>query len=270
MVHWPKIIAILESRIRKNKEPLSVIDIPGYDYKFTATEGEKGGTFIYISQDLIYINRSDLNISQVKQPESTFIEVLNENRKNTIVGCIYKHTNMPITEFISDFLEPVLTKISFEKKDVILPGDYNINLLNCQSAKNTCDFLELMLSFSFMPKIMNPTRITLRSQTLIDNTFYEVQPKIIAGNITDISEHLIQFIAIPGKWHTEYLNEDIYRRYDKFKEDFNKTDWATLPPGNNIDVAYDNFLEKVQSLINKHLSLKKVSERKLKQQKRKL
>ena len=87
---------------------------------------------------------------------------------------------MPITEFISDFLEP-LTKISLEKKEVILLGDYNINLLNCESDNNTCDFLELMLSFSLMPRIMNPTRITPRSQTLIDNIFYrEVQPKIIA------------------------------------------------------------------------------------------
>ena len=49
-----------------------------------ATEGEKGGTLIYISQDLIYKNRSDLNISQVKQHESAFIEVVNENRKNII------------------------------------------------------------------------------------------------------------------------------------------------------------------------------------------
>ena len=116
IVHKPKIIAISESRIRKNKEPLSAIDIPGYDYEFTATEGEKGGTLIYISQDLTYKNRSELNISQVKQLESTFIEVVNENRRNAIVGCIYKHPNMHITEFISDFLEPLLTKISLEKK----------------------------------------------------------------------------------------------------------------------------------------------------------
>ena len=52
IVHKAKIIAISESRIRKNKEPLSVIDIPGYDYEFTATEREKGGTLIYISQDM--------------------------------------------------------------------------------------------------------------------------------------------------------------------------------------------------------------------------
>ena len=57
IVHEPKIIAISESRIRKKKEPLSAIDIPGYDYEFTATEGETGGTLIYISQDLTYKNR---------------------------------------------------------------------------------------------------------------------------------------------------------------------------------------------------------------------
>ena len=72
---------------------------------------EKKVVPLLTSQDLTYKNRSDLNISQVKQVESTFIEVVNENRKNTIVQCIYKHPHMPITEFISDFLEPLLTKI---------------------------------------------------------------------------------------------------------------------------------------------------------------
>ena len=153
-------------------------------------------------------------------------EVVNENRKNTIAGCIYKHANMPITEFIPDFVEPQLTKTSLEKKELILLGDYNINLLNCENDKNTCKIRELMLPFYLTPIIINPTRITLRCQTLIDNIFYnEVQPKIIAGNIaTDISDHLTHVIAIPGR-HTEHLNEDIYRRnykalnHDKFKED---------------------------------------------------
>ena len=63
---------------------------------------------------------------------------------------------MSITEFISDFLEPLLTKMYFEKKEVVLLGD-NINLLNCDSDKNTGDFLELLLSFSFLPRIMKPT-----------------------------------------------------------------------------------------------------------------
>ena len=114
--HKPKIIAISESRLRKNKEPLSKIDIPGYNYEFTPTESEKGGTLLYLSQGLKYKTRKDLNIVQSKQFESTFVEILNKDRKNTIVGCIYKHPNMTITEFVTDYLEPFLQKISFEKK----------------------------------------------------------------------------------------------------------------------------------------------------------
>ena len=74
IVQKPKIIAISESRIRKNKKLLSVIDISGYDYEFTVTEGERGGTLIYISQDLTYKNRFDLNISVVKELESRSCE----------------------------------------------------------------------------------------------------------------------------------------------------------------------------------------------------
>ena len=150
-------------------------------------------------------------------------EVVNENRKNTIVGCIYKHANMPITEFIFDFVEPQLPKSSLEKQELILLGDYNINLLNCENDKNTCKIRELMLPFYLTPIIINPTRITHRCQTLIDNILYnEVQPKII-------SDHLTEFVTIQGG-HNEHLNEDIYRRnyktsnHDKFKEDFDKID----------------------------------------------
>ena len=149
-------------------------------------------------------------MTKTKEFESSFIEIQNKNRKNTIVGCIYKHPNMSISEFMSDFLEPLLTKMSFEKKEFILLGDYNINLLNCDSDKNMCDFLELMLSFSLLPRMIKPTRITSRSQTLIDNIFInEIQSNIIAGNITtDISDDLTQFVAIPGDWTAVLAGND--------------------------------------------------------------
>ena len=70
----------------------------------------------------------------------------------------------------------------------------------------------------------------MRSQPLIDNIFInELQSNIVAGNITtDISDHLTQFVGIPGDLHTEISSQDIHRRNyknlnsDKFKENFNK------------------------------------------------
>ena len=80
----------------------------------------------------------------------------------------------------------ILKKVSFENKDVYLLGDFNISLLNYESDRHT-------------PYIKLPTRITPRSKTLIDNIFYNnFNESIISGNlITDISDHLAQFIIIP-------------------------------------------------------------------------
>ena len=56
-----------------------------------------------------------------------------------------------------------------------------------------------MLSFSLLPRIIKPTRITPRSQTLIYNIFFNgLQANIVTDNIvTDISDHFAQFISIP-------------------------------------------------------------------------
>ena len=220
------------------------------NYEFTPTEAEKGGTLLYISQYLKYKNRPDLNISQAKELNSSVIEVENKNIKNSIVRCIYKHSNMSITEFISDFLESLLVKMSLEKKEVAFLRD----LLTCDSNNNTHDFLELMFSFSFLPTIIKPTWITLRSQPLIDNiSINELHSNIVADNVTtDISDHLTQFVAIPGDWHTEIFSQDIYRRNyknlnsDKFKQNLNKINRTTLFSDKNVDDAYDSFLDETK------------------------
>ena len=48
----PKIIGITECRLRKNREVLSNIDLNYYYFEFATTESIKGGTLIYIQNDL--------------------------------------------------------------------------------------------------------------------------------------------------------------------------------------------------------------------------
>ena len=48
-----------------------------------------------------------------------------------------------------------------------------------------------------MPLILQQTRITSHSNTLIDNIFSNIDPDIISGNLTaTISDHLPQFANI--------------------------------------------------------------------------
>ena len=61
-------------------------------------------------------------------------------------------------------------------------------------------FLDSLASNSFIPLILQPTKITSHSSTLIDNIFSNViDPDIISGNLSaTVSDHLPQFSKIPN------------------------------------------------------------------------
>ena len=75
-------------------------------------------------------NRQDLNINKDEMLESVFIEVLSKTSKNSIIGCIYKHPKQALADFTQSFIQPPLDKLSFENKNIILLGDFNIDLLH--------------------------------------------------------------------------------------------------------------------------------------------
>ena len=70
-----------------------------------------------------------------------------------------------------------------ENKNVILLGDFNIDLLHCETSYATREFLDLMFSASLTPKITIQTTLTVHSRTLIDNIFTSsVNENTISGN----------------------------------------------------------------------------------------
>ena len=133
--------------------------------------------------------------------ESTFIEILNKKQKNLIIGCVYKHPKHEVKDFTNNHMMSLLDKLSNENKDIMIMGDFNVNLINCNDDKNINNFLDTMLSLSFLPFITNPTRITRNTKTLIDNIFYNKPLNdIMSGNLSSIiSDYLIEFLIEPSK-----------------------------------------------------------------------
>ena len=68
-----------------------------------------------------------------------------------------------------------MDKLSGEKKDILIMGDFNNNLLNYNNDKYTTTVLDTMFSNSFSPYITLPTRVGSTSETLIDNIVYNIQ-----------------------------------------------------------------------------------------------
>ena len=269
----PEIIGISESRIYKDKEPLTNICLKNYNIEQTKTESSKGGTLLYISESLNYKKRNDLKIYKTKELESTFVEIINKKGKNTIVGCIYKHPTMPTYEFDS-FLEPLYETLTKENKDIYLLGDFNVNLLNYESDNQTASFLDKICSNGFFPYINIPTRITLKSKTLIDNIFLNnVVENTISGNITtDISDHLAQFLLIPIKIQNKAKPLNAYQRDYKnfdieiFQQDLQQIHWPNILSLNKNDVNYsfEQFLSSVNNILDHHAPYKHVSRKQLK------
>ena len=118
------------------------------------------------------------------------------------------------------FLNKLLENVSKEQKSIFLLGDFNVNLLNYNEHNQTNEFLDSLASNSFIPLILQPTRITNHSNTLIDNIFSNVtHPDRISGNLTaTISDHLPQFSTIPNMFRNISGNKsNIYGRdWSKF------------------------------------------------------
>ena len=79
-------------------------------------EAEKGGTILYVSADLNYNPRKDLEIYTNKELESSFIEIINDKENNDIVGVVYRHPNMNTDIFIDEKLSELMNKLSKENR----------------------------------------------------------------------------------------------------------------------------------------------------------
>ena len=91
------------------------MNLNNYSFEFTPTETSAGGTLLYIANHLSYKCCNDLNIYKKNELESTFIEIVKPKKTNIIVGVIYRHPSMDLTDFNCNYLNQLLENISKEK-----------------------------------------------------------------------------------------------------------------------------------------------------------
>ena len=121
-----------------------------YSFEFTPTESNAGGTLLYIANHLSYKPLTDISLNKANQLESTSIETINSRKSNIIVGYLYKHPNMDVSEFNKNYLNTLLDKLSKENKQASLLDDFTINLLNYHDHQSANEFLDSLASNSIM------------------------------------------------------------------------------------------------------------------------
>ena len=269
------IIAISETRVTKNISLLNNLNFNNCSFEITPTETCAGGTLLYIANHRSHKCRNDLNTYKKNELESTFIEIVNPKKSNIIVGVIYRHPSMDFTDFNGNYLNKLLENISKEQKSIFLLGEFNVNLLNYNEHNQAYKFLESLASNSFIPLILQPTRITSHSNTLIGNIFSNVfDPDIVSGNLTaTISDHLLQFATIPNMsgnitGNKSKIFERDWSKFDRgnFILDYFSVEWEDLLKIDelNADNSTKMYLDKINMLLDTYAPLKRINKYKLK------
>ena len=132
--------------------------------------------------------------------ESIF-EIINPKKSNIIAGTIYRHPKIYVNQINNILnLNNPLKKNYQEQKTVFVIGYFDIDLMHYNEPEPANEFLDSFASNFFLPYIIQLSRYTSHSRTLIDNiSSNAISIDIISDNSTAIiSDPLPQFLISPN------------------------------------------------------------------------
>ena len=186
------IIAMSETWFHEDNSNL--VDIPNYSLISAPRHLRRSGDSApYIHNSISYKIRCDLNLAitntnLIDHSELVFVEIVNSNSENVIVGNVYRTHGTDIN------LSRCLDTISAKKdKLCYICGYFNLDLLKHDTVSKIDEFLTNFFDHNMFPVslIDRPTRITSYSATLLDNIFTNVFDNKIKSGIfvSDINDH---------------------------------------------------------------------------------
>ena len=183
-------------------------------------------------------------------------------------GSIYRHPHYNCDDFFQ-CLETCLTSLTKENIEIYICGDFNFDLLKVDSDHLTQHFFNLLCSYGLLPHMLQPTRVTDHSTTVIDNIFSDnLQDDIISSNVLlTISEHFAQIISV-NREQINIKKINVYQRdYSKFisesfRDDVSIQNWNYF--NTNVNDSFKDFYTKLEASVCRHAALKKLIPREIK------
>ena len=266
------LIGVTETKSKEGQLPIANTDLNGYFFISQPTFSNAGGVGFYVSNNLHYTLLPAFT-KTTNDFETLWIEIQNVDQQNLVCGIIYRHPNGDPTNFFK-YLSETVEKINNSNKLCTIMGDFNLDLLQIQSHAETDDFMNILGSSFFQPQILQSTRITDHSATLIDNIFFNsLEHFTISGNLAyDITDHLPNFLIF-NKFNTLPGNIKLYKRgystLDKqaLLDEIQSLDWQMIFGSScNPDpsLMFQSFYSVVSNIIDRHIPVKQLSRRELK------
>ena len=285
----PDILALAETKITTKVNSDPHVDIHGYSpFIYRKSQTHFGGVGFYISNQLDYNKREDLNITDTGcDCETLFIEITSKHKRKQVFGILYRHPRPNFKEFTKHY-EKLLIKLANEKSNYVIVGDFNIDYLRISKKRTVETFADMVYSSgAFMP-INKATRVPIHTEkccrkkrpnnkkakkckrgkaSLIDHAYLNNLNLIknIGININDMSDHYSLILILKTDAKRFSNNEAPSRRdYKKFNKDtFNADIKREYEKGCNENLSTNEKFELLQNVIlkaiNKNAPLRKLT-----------
>ena len=216
----PDIIALSETKLTETVNLNPDVDLSGYSFIYKKSKTHFGGVGLYISDQIDYKIREDLDLSEKNcDCQTLFIEVDSNNKEKQVLVVFYRHPRNDFRRFHKEF-EILLRKLSDKKTNFEFFGDYNIDYLKISKSKTVEEYTDMVFSNGALMPINKPTRVpihterccvgranvnnkkkcTLGKESLIDHFYTNSTDRIkrIGINVSDISDHYPIFAVMKG------------------------------------------------------------------------
>lgn len=252
------IVGVSETWLTTNVTSES-ISIYGYNIIRCDRISRGGGICIYIKKKFKYTKIGFMqNINEFL--EHMWIQIKSE--KITLgLGIIYRPPNTNIQNFF-DIFEETIASMYTQCDNVICMGDFNINLLDlmCSNAKQ---FQTLIDGIGLKQIIMEPTRITRNTQSLIDYIILDSLITYSNCNVKDanISDHCAVTCDIHINTKKTKPTYRTYRDFSNFNNelfnlDLRKIQWQLIYEMQDINNMVSYFNENLLSIFDIHAPMK--------------
>ena len=163
-----------------------------------------GGVILYVKNNIHYTRRQDLELRGV---ECIWIE-LTLKHKHILFGVFYRPPNSEAVTF-SAIEDSINLAVDSGVNDIIITGDFNLNMQNVQSARKITSLCEQL---SLVQSIEEPTHFTETSSSLIDLLLVNNNEHLILSGVGDpfLHQDIRYHCPVFGVFNFHYVQHNPY------------------------------------------------------------
>ena len=239
----------------------SEIKIPGYKVIRHDRNREGGGVCLYIRENLAFNERPDL---KHKKLETIFADILLPKTKPILIGCVYRPPKF--SQFYNNLEESLMSSSSLDSQESYILGDFNTNYVAENKSSLMKSLKMFMKNFSLLQLIDTPTRVTVKTKTILDLILVTDSYKVSQSGTLPygMSDHNIVYVTRKIKKgqinRHNTVNIRSMKNYskDKFIEKLNEINWFYVLNELDVNSAWKNFREVFSKKIDEIAPMKEV------------